>query len=109
MPATLCDRLPGPAYPIWPSDHAGFLERCQQPCVIRRPNWVCRSGHTITRHVTEAIDGALDHAVIAGKTARPDVVDALVEIGDGVRQISDMAAGQPLCATAGVQRRPCVR
>ena len=71
-----------------PYVHAADLsQRRDQPRVIRRPDEIRGPRQPIGGDIAEAIDAAFDFAVIAREAARPDVIDALIEIGGVVRQI----------------------
>ena len=69
-----------------PYVHAADLSQLRhQSGMIRGPNRVRRPGQPIGRHIAEAIDGALEGAVVAREPPRPDVVNALIEVCDLVR------------------------
>jgi len=52
----------------------------------------------IGRHQSEAIDGSFDLSIFPCEAARPDVIDALIEVRNGIRQIALVTARQSLGA-----------
>src|SRR6266699_1581325 len=74
--------------------------------MIRRPDRIGRSGQPIRRYVADAIDAPLHVTVVARKPARPDVVDPLIEVRDLIRQIGNVAAGQPRVTHTRLHRGP---